>query len=347
MNCQPPISKRSFFFIWLAIAITVFPATARAQNLTRKNLFTTDSILSISIAANFSEVYKTPEGNFSSACLTLQLQGYSIADSIRIRPRGVQRKNICITPPLMLDCRQASVPVIKKLGKLKLVRGCGKNKKDEELILKEYLVYKMYNQLNEKSFRVRLLHVYYHDTDDPARSYTQYGFFIEDTDDMAARNNCREQNTGVATESTNRKNTTLVSIFQYMIGNTDWTVPLLKNIKLIAPLDKPAAAPFVVPYDFDYSGIVDAAYAVPHPDYNIDNVKERVYKGFPRNQLEINMVIDTLVSCRKTFNTLINNFNLLDQNIKKKMTGYLDEFYQLVSDPAKTKEIFIDNARTE
>jgi hypothetical protein len=35
------------------------------------------------------------------------------------------------------------------------------------------------------------------------------------------------------------------------------------------------ARPVVVPYDFDYAGIVDAYYAVPNEGLEIENVRQR------------------------------------------------------------------------
>ena len=63
---------------------------------------------------------------------------------------------------------------------------------DEKLILREFLVYKIYNLFTPMSFRVRLLRINYNDTRGKIKRYTQYGFLIEDVDDVTKRNNCRE-----------------------------------------------------------------------------------------------------------------------------------------------------------
>ena len=49
-----------------------------------------------------------------------------------------------------------------------------------------------------------------------------------------------------------------VGIFEYMIGNTDWALSVLHNIKL---LELPDAHRIYVPHDFDYSGFVGTDYA--------------------------------------------------------------------------------------
>jgi len=70
----------------------------------------------------------------------------------------------------------------------------------------------------------------------------------------------------------------------YMIGNLDWSMRAgpagegcCHNGRLLAG-NGPYYTP--VPYDFDYSGLVDAPYAVPPDGFKISNVKSRVYQGY-------------------------------------------------------------------
>ncbi len=319
-----------------------------AQTIKSKTLFTSDSLLNVTLAADFDELYKTKnDSSFHNAIITFHLQPNDLEENIRIKARGVQRKLICNTPSLLLDFRNAGKSSLKKLGRLKLVTGCDTKGYEEQLLLKEYLLYKMYNLVTEKSLRVRLLQIKYINRKDKAGSYKQYAFLVEDTDDMAKRNNCIELNRAVATEETNREQMTLLAIFQYMIGNIDWAVPALKNIKLIVSKQHTDENPVAVPYDFDYAGIVNAGYAIPHEDYNIESVRERVYKGFPRTPEEVNAALDSLRQHKLQFYDLINGLDHLSASNKKEMRNYLDEFYILISDKKKVKEIFIDNARRE
>jgi hypothetical protein len=155
-------------------------------------------------------------------------------------------------PPIMLNFRLGNSPRLRSLKKLKLVCGCETSNDDEQLIIKEYLAYKMYNLLTEKSFRVRLVKIKYEDTRGKIKPYTQFGFLLEDVDELAARNKCVEVEGGQwLTESTDRDQMTLVAIFEYMIGNTDWSVPHYHNVKLMRLVSSPIAPPYVVPYDFN------------------------------------------------------------------------------------------------
>src|SRR5687768_4912573 len=149
-----------------------------------------------------------------------------VNESIQVCARGHFRRDFCSIPPLMLNFRTAGAPKLASLGKLKLVIGCGNGADDEQLLLKEYLVYKIYNLLEQKSFRVRLAKVNYRDSRNKIKPFSQHAFLIEDDNDMAERNGCiKQEKKQVLTESTDRELMTKVAVFEYMISNGDWSVP--------------------------------------------------------------------------------------------------------------------------
>ena len=168
----------------------------------------------------------------------------------------------------------------------------------------------------------------------------------EDDKDMAKRNNCVEWNSGnLFNEATNRKQMTLVAVFEYFVGNTDWSVPANHNIKLIQSKTDSLSKPFAVAYDFDYAGLVNTEYAVPDAMLNTETVEERVYRGFPRTMEELNETFALFNQQKDNIYALINNFQLLTPKSKKDMTYYLDSFYSLIRNGGDVKRVFIDNAR--
>ena len=269
-----------------------------------------------------------------------------IEDTVKLRQRGVFRKENCYLASLMIRFNTKASNKFAPVKKLKMVAGCGKNRTDQQNLFKEYLVYKIYNLLTDFSFRVRLMNVTYTDTKGKIKPYSQYAFVLEDIDDMAKRNKYREKEfMRYNTENTDRYQTTLVSIFQYMIGNTDWSIPYYHNIKLVVPKKDTNALPIVIAYDFDVSGLVNPSYAVPDPNLGIESVTERVYRGFPRSMEELRVVIDLFLQKENEIVSLINNFNLLDQRYKDDMIYYLKDFFKVLKDDAEIKNIFITNAR--
>lgn len=195
------------------------------------------------------------------------------------------------------------------------------------------------------SFRVRLIHLTFVDSQKKIKSFTQYAFLIEDMKDMADRNNCKEIKTKhFSTEQTDRHQITFVSIFQYMIGNTDWAVGNYHNIKLMVPKTDTLARPYPVPYDFDYAGLVNAPYAVPAEGLDITQVTERYYMGFARSIEEIQAIMDVFKEKKETIYLTINKFPWLSDRVKKEMTRYLDEFYAGTESKGAMKSIFVDRA---
>ena len=79
------------------------------------------------------------------------------------------------------------------------------------------------------------------------------------------------------------ENLSLASVFQYFIGNTDFspvaTPPgeeCCHNQALFTSEEGPYRT---IPFDFDQTGLVDARHAEPNPRFGISSVKVRLYRG--------------------------------------------------------------------
>lgn len=288
------------------------------------------------------------QDQFQPATVSLRFsENDVITETVQAGARGKFRRNYCRIPPIMINFRNENPSSkLNSLGKLKLVIGCSAGNADEELLFKEYLVYKLYNLLEPKSFRVRLLKVTYTDSRNRIKTFTQHAFLIEDDADMARRNNCKKKDHGqVLTEATSRETMTMVALFEYMIGNTDWSVPNNHNIKLIYDRNEENQVPYPVPYDFDYCGLVNASYAIPNEVIGTEKVTERVYRGFPRTIEEIQAKLEIFRARKNDIIAVINNFSMLNEKIKRGMVDYLNEFFELIEKPSIVKDIFVDNAR--
>lgn len=330
-------------FLFLSIA-----GWSQSDPVDSIRFFTDEGLIQVNLTTDLKQVQtETKQGVFQPASISMLFPDSTlINEQISVSARGNFRRSYCRIPPMMLNFRNTGAPRLQSLGKLKLVIGCGVNPADEELLLKEYLVYKIYNLLDDRSFRVRLLKINYTDTRKKIKSFSQYAFLIEDDGDMARRNGChKKDDVKLLTEATNRDMMTMVAIFQYMIGNTDWAVPNNHNIKLIFDKKNRNAPPYVVPYDFDYCGLVDASYAIPNEIIGTEKVTERVYRGFPRTMEEIQIQLDIFRSKKDSIFGLINSFGLLNMKTRKEMTGYLEDFFTMIEDKRAVKITFIDKAR--
>jgi len=188
--------------------------------------------------------------------------GKSTDFSVIVKMRGNFRRNPdnCSFPPLRLGflTDNSEDTLFRGLEWLKLVTHCQTDSTDfEQLILQEYLLYKTYNIISPFSFNVRLLDIKYIDSSGSGTIIQSYGFFIERPKQMAQRNGGELVKTDVMLYK-NLDETSLIklSLFQYMIWNNDWSVPLFHNVKFVKTTSN--KLPFPVPYDFDWAGIVSA-----------------------------------------------------------------------------------------
>jgi hypothetical protein len=332
------------------------PCITSSQTLVidKKSFFKEEQVIQMSLVTDLRKLItekekKNYEQNTQPATVSfLFSDSIHITQEAEIRPRGDFRREQCDIPPIKINFKTDKTAPLKKLGFLKFVWPCENSPYYEQLVLKEYLIYKMYNLLTEKSFRVRLVKAEIGDNKEKLKSHSYFGFFIEDVDDLAKRNNCVEiDSTKFHSQQTNRAQTTLSTLFQYMIGNTDWGIPVYHNIKLIQSSDDSLSYPYVIPFDFDCSGLVNAKYALPDIGLDITDVRQRAYRGFPRTMEELQAVLLVLRNQREAIESLIVNCGPLSDTNKKYMISYLEEFYKQTADEAAVRNLFIKHARTE
>jgi hypothetical protein len=320
------------------------------KKIDKKAFFKDTAVVNATLSMNFKKIRakKDKAGLIFPATFSARVNDtLNISDPVSLEVRGHFRRGYCYLPPLKMIFKTHPGTAFYSLKSLKLVSSCMSTDQDDQNLLKEYLCYKIYNQITDKSFRVRLLNMKYADSSSKKKPIIRHAFLIEDVKQLAERNDCGDwSDKKVATEHTDRRQMTTVAIFEYMIANTDWSVPVNHNIRLIHSNTDSTSRPFVVPYDFDFSGLVNTTYSAPDERFEIESVKERLYRGFPRTMEELNDVLDVFKKQKDNIYALISNFRLLTRETKNEMTAYLDEFYEKIDSPSKVRSIFITNART-
>lgn len=338
--------KKSAATLFLFFIIICSNLSAQ-QRLDSIQFFIDEKPIAVNIVSDFKKLFNTKKDTplYDATVSFTTPDNSTITEAIKIRARGKFRKAECYMPPLMLNFHNPTSPRLYQLKKLKLVSSCGTSTRDEQLILIEHFIYKMYNLVTPLSFRIRLARVTFEDVAGKTKKYTTWGFFIEDVDEMAKRNKHKEYEIATEQKKINPEQMTLVAIFEYLIGNTDWSVPNFHNIKLVIPKRDSIALPLPVPYDFDFSGMVNADYATPAEIMGTEKVTERVYRGFARPLQEINAALNILKAKRNDFNTLIMSCELLPLSSRKAIVKYFDEFYKIADNQREIQNIFIDEAR--
>ena len=275
---------------------------------------------------------------------------------VKIRTRGNYRREVCSLPPLQLNFRKQELKgtVLQGQNKIKMVSPCKTGEKYQQLVYLEHLVYELFALFSEHHFRTRLVEVGYADSAQPEEHWTSTNFLIEDSDDMAARSGMKE----VEIVSSQRvqmdlQQTALVEIFQYMIGNVDYSTlksppdsNCCHNVKLIAP--QGAETGFIpVPYDFDSAGIINAPYANVPAQVPIKSVTQRYFTGWCKEERRYREAIARIGQQREAAIALFAESPLLEKNYRKKAVKYLQKFYDQVENEGKVDRYIIGRCRGE
>jgi len=306
-----------------------------------KKLFTSDETLKFTLTFNSKEVLKDKKTRDEhQAKLSHPTEDETdFTHNIKISVRGKSRTKICKFPPLKLNFKKKETgsTIFSKQNKLKLVTHCGNSDVYNEYVIKEYLIYKLYNVITPISINARLCEITYVDESNKKQSITKKGILLEDIEDVGKRNRLLEFDRDLRNqESLDKYNLDNLVFFQYLIGNLDWAIEKRHNVKILK--DDGNGLPFGVPYDFDYSGFVNTLYAKPPEGFEIPNVKSRVFRGFCRsNNYKDN--VDYYNSKKEQLYAIINEATVLDLKERNNLIDYLDDFYAILNN----KKSFIKN----
>ncbi len=266
------------------------------------------------------------------------INGETETFDLKIQTRGNFRRDSahCDFPPIRINFKKKQIINTHFEGneKIKIVTHCKTAVPEfDQFVSREFLTYKIYNLLTPLSFDVRLAKITYEDTKGQLKPIERIGFFIEDIDHLAARNNMSEHDDTIRILNLDKKNAILLSIFQYMIGNTDWIVNLSKNLKTITDGNQF----YAIPYDFDYTMIVNADYSLGGGTSYLSS-PSRDYRGLCYNVDELNPVIEEILNKKKDINKLISKTKLLDYNSKQHMLDFLSQFYFISKSDKRIQE---------
>jgi hypothetical protein len=341
------MSKKNFYllsFVGFLVSFLVFMsniilAQTSIPDSVMKNfrLFEDDRLIEITLRFDLSTYFRTkPKDNYLNANITFHLNKTdSVSRDIKLKTRGVFRNSYCMFAPIELNFKKVNFGYsdLNRISKLKLVPQCGPGKDKEDYVLREYLAYKLFNVLTDTSFRVRLLKVTYIDSEKKKKPVTQYGIFIEPAEILAARTNCII----IKARTLNQKSIVpkimdRIAIFNYMIGNYDWSVPGQHNIQVFKSLIMdPTGLGIAIPHDFDWTGLVNATYAVPAENVGTENVRQRLFFGVCRRKEVYLQELNVFAEKKQEFYKVINEFQYVNQRDKRDMTDYLDGFFDQIT----------------
>lgn len=324
----------------LAGLLGLVPAAARAGAATP--LFSGGEVIEVTIAGPVAEIARKAARATDPHPATLSHGGADYAIELSARGLSRRRPETCSFPPLRV--RFAEKPKAPSLfagqKTLKLVTHCRSAKSFQQHALLEYAAYLMLNALTDESFRVRLARLRYVEAKSGEVYAERIGFFIEDLDDLGARVGLREVKLKEAPLALHAPRAAARAVlFNYMIANHDWSMSYgpegeacCHNGKLLGASADATAGLVYVPYDFDYSGLVDAPYAVPPDQIPIRNVRQRHYRGKCALSGEVVAAARDFRARKDAILAAVETTPEMTAKTKEKARKFLDGFFREIAD---------------
>lgn len=340
--------------IWLTLSIFIFAflfsiSDSFSQDKDVSKLFRDEEALDIKLGFSFKDIKKSDKEEAVSQEWLYYKDKSGDWDSLKIDlfARGNFRKDHCFFTPLKIKIskKEREGTLFKGNKTLKLVMPCQNNKAADDLTLKEFMIYKMYEEVSPYHFHTRLVNLSITDrSGKQPKTFEIKAFLIEDDSEIADR-----------FEGVMKKDVELnpfrfmdtVSIrqdfFQFMIGNTDWSTVVQHNI---AVMQLPNKSYIPLCYDFDMAGFVNAPYAVVNPLIPINSVTERYYWGVCR---EASLFQNT----REYYLSIENNIwdaygkvsPSLSPNEQESTKKFLTAYFDILKDDKKFRDNIFSNCR--
>lgn len=334
-----------------SLTIAVLSAGASAQENDVDALFGTSEPLVMEISANLQGFCSNPD---REDCPDLPAQiayrdtdgrEHGIEAGLRIRGRWQRDTADCSLPALFLvfEPEATAGTVFEQQALLPLTTHCKPRRSYEQYLLKEYLAHRVYRLLTDKSLEVRLARITYHDTSGRADSVERFGFFVEHFQSLADRFKAEVWSPPERFDlrEADTFEIAVLSVFQYMIGNTDWSAIFGHNIMYVRGADWVTA----VPFDLDFSGLVNAEYAGPPPGLGLLSVRQRLYRGFCRPDIDWPAVFEHLTSRRTEILKLVDSTPGFERSSSREASRYLETSLDIIGDPRRRERMIVSACR--
>jgi hypothetical protein len=324
---------------------------ARRTEADARHLFREIEPLEFTLTADFKALNKdrNPESTkrFSGVLSVPAGKGASHDIPVQLGTRGHFRlmSRNCDFVPLRVQFPKAETAgtVFDGQTALKLGTHCRGDKVYENYTIREYLTYRLFNMITPLSFRARLGRASYVDATSKKSIATRYSIFIEHENEVARRFGGRVvELPRIVFTDLDAPTLTRMMMFEYMIGNTDFSIWALHNVRIVQ--DR-ARKLFPVPYDFDLSGFVHAPYATPDPRIGIRSVLDRLYRGPCRTTDEFEAVAASFRAKRADMLAVIDSMRDLESDARSEAKGFLESFFRSIEKPNAIKKQFVDGCK--
>ena len=270
--------------------------------------------------------------------------GKPVVIPVKLHTRGIWRLKNCQFPPVRLNFTRETTKgtVFAGLNKPKLVSYCRDEDTFEQYVLQEYQLYRIYNMLTTASHKARLVQMTYTDSANGKVEAKRAAIILEEPEELADRFGTKlVKDKGAGPDFMEPHHNALVGLFEYMIGNTDWSIFALHNIEL---LQQPDGNVIPVPMDFDFAGVISTRYATPDPKLNIGRVRDRIFRGFCGPPEEIDKAITLFREKKDAIYALYADSigKMIRKDQVEETLKYYDDFYKTINDRRAVKREIIE-----
>ncbi|MGE5361185.1 MAG: hypothetical protein ACM3NQ_19380 [Bacteroidales bacterium] len=321
---------------------------ARRADAEARRLFQSTDTLHVTLTADFGAVNgdrnRTSTKTFPASLAVAGDNGTQLSIPVTLKTRGKIRLDprVCAFAPLSVTFTKKDAKSTPFDGQrtLKLVAHCQNSDIYDQFIVKEYLAYRLFNLVTPRSFRARLARVEYVNAKNAKPMFTRYAVFVEDDDDVARRLEGRVlEFPHTAFENYDQDALTTMMVFQYMIGNTDFSLWALHNAKMVQTRYRPL---YPIVWDFDASGIVFPPYVMPDPSLQLSSFEDRKYRG-PCRTLEAFEPTFALFRAKRAESlALLDAQPELSESHRKQAKRFLEQFYATLERKDALKKEFVD-----
>ncbi len=283
------------------------------------------------ITIDFEELLEKEDEELDA---TFRYAGNDKTWDVKIEARGKYRRKVCPFPPLRLNFKKGDLEDegFKPFDKIKLVTHCSEEDVSLETIYEEYLAYQIYNCITDASFEAKLVRMTYTDSGVKYDPIESWGILLEPNNELEDRLGGKMYDKfNLPQDSLIPENYLQTALFQFMIGNHDWSIEMYKNIKCLYLPEK--GKYMIIPYDFDYTGFVHPDYYQPEAQQGMTHIKDRLYLGkFFDDQLPA--VIGSFLDAQDEVRSVCKGFKQLRNPARAEASNYINQFFRLLRNDA-------------
>lgn len=273
---------------------------------------------------------------FPAQLMIRRSSGDSILFAVKVRTRGHMRLDICSYPPIKLkfDKEELIRRGFKPHNEWDLVQHCHDGDQFDQYLLREYLAYRLYAILSPASFQTQLIRLHSITPENHAAHKSAICFLVENPEELVERLGGRRNKTPtISQHSIDHQSLLRVSLFQYMIGNTDWFITNRHNLEFIGLPGVPRLVS--IPYDFDYSGLVGTPYSAHHESLKLISTSSRYYQGKCEPAEDVRRTVEEFVTRKELLLSVIQVIPGFDERSIRHASDYLNDFFLIIENPRK------------